>query len=431
MKTLDLPHRLAGVLAAAVWVASPSIHADEVRFAVVNLSGPALPAAVVDEAEREYARLRPGVSPIAEPTMRRLLASGEAPLAAMSRLVDEAESKRNLGACDEAIPLARQAEEVALNAVSVDDNRDPLKRIYTVLVACEESLGRAEPRDRAARRLRALVGMKPDALSQELWDAHVANAIAAPPSVELQVDSEPPNAQIILNFHSEGATPRTLKVPPGELLVEIQKDGYKKAFRRLELTESRPERTVFRLTDLRHDRTDLAVNALGILSEEEDLAQRQGTLARLAQGARVDTLVLLRTADSGLRIRFFDAERGALAQEVIESAFDAETGRIEALAARETPKSARPAGGRPGVLAPVGKDGRAAKGSPGLPQVRNDTETGLAQTYKEPATVRRPNTGKAPWWGWLIAAAVAGAIATAVIVDQPRRSDTIDVNARF
>lgn len=404
--------------------------AEPVRFAVVNLSPHDLPASVVDEAEREYARLRPGTAVIGDPVMRRLLATGETPDKALPRLVEEARAHRSRGDCAEAIPLARQAEDLALSSVSVDDARDPLKQIYVLLVACEDNLGRTTPRDQAARHLRALVATTPEDLPVSLWDAYVANAVAEPGTAEVQVDSEPANAQVILNFHAQGVTPRTLKMPEGEVLIELQKDGYKKAFRKLAAHE-RPPRVAFRLADVHRDRVELAAGALRMLEQESALEQRQRTLAQMAQWARAETLVLLRAEANRIVIRFFDAERGAIAQETIISPFDSETGRIEVLAKRQTP--GRPAGGRPGILAPISPDGRAtAQGGLGPPAAAPDASTGLDESYKAPPMPRgRPDRGTGPWWGWLIAAVVAGGIAAVVISDRPRRADTINVNASF
>ncbi len=405
--------------------------AEPVRFAVVNLSPNELPAPVVDEAEREYARLRPGTAVVSDPVMRRLLATGETPDKALPRLVEEARSHRIRGDCAEAIPLARQAEDLALSSVPVDDARDPLKQVYVLLVACEDNLGRTTERDQAARHLRALVATPPEDLPESLWDAYVANAVAEPGTAEVQVDSEPANAQVILNFHAQGVTPRTLKMPPGEVLIELQKDGYKKTFRKLGANE-RPPRVAFRLADVHRDRVELTAGALRMLEQESALEQRQRTLAQMAQWARTETLVLVRAEANRIVIRFFDAERGAIAQETVISPFDPETGRIEVLAKRQTP--GRPAGGRPGILAPVSPDGRAF-GQSGLgatPSAAPNDSTGLEESYKPPPMPRgRPDRGTGPWWGWLIAAAVAGGIAAVVISDRPRRADTINVNASF
>ncbi|MDX2022329.1 MAG: PEGA domain-containing protein [Deltaproteobacteria bacterium] len=422
----------AGLTALALLILNMGrAYADAPSFAVVNLSGNGLPPAVVTEAEREYARLRPAMTPIADAQIKRLLATGETASAAVTRLVDEARAKRSVGACIDAIPLATQAEDVALNNVAPDEARDPLKAIYTLMVACEDNLGRAQARDQAARRLRALVALAPDDLPAGLWEAYVEKAVPGPGTVELQVDSEPPNAQILLNFHAVGVTPTTVKLPPGEVLIELQKEGYKKAFRRIEM-QNHAERTVFRLIDVKRDRSELVVQAMVTLGGKDELRDHPRTLSQLAQWARADALVLLRAAGDRVSIEFFDAERGQLAQEHLFSHYDAQSGRIDVLAQKPTP-----AGGpgneqapKPGILAPVGKDGRASANKVALSAPENE---GLKETYKGTNVSGQgpPNRGTGPWWGWLIAAAVAAGIAAVVISDQPRRSNTIDVNAGF
>ena len=406
--------------------------AEPPAFAVVNLSGQDLPAAVLGEAEREYARLRPGLAPINDQQIKRLLTTGETATSAVTRLVDEARAKRSVGACVEAIPLATQAEDVALNSVAPDEAREPLKAIYTLMVACEDNLGRAEARAKAARRLRALVALPPDDLPAGLWESYVEKAVPGPGTVELQVDSEPPNAQILLNFHPVGVTPTTVKLPPGEVLIELQKEGYKKAFRRLEI-QNHAERTVFRLIDVKRDRSELIAQAMATLSGKDELSDHPRTLSQLAQWSRADALVLLRSAGDRVSIQFFDAERGQLAQEHLFSHYDAQTGRIDVLAQKPTPAGGvgNEQGAKPGILAPVSGDGRASGNKVAI--IAEPDNEGLKETYKGPNVSGngRPDRGTGPWWGWLIAAAVAGGIAAVVISDQPRRSSTIDVNAGF
>jgi len=426
---------VTGMALAALAVAhARQAQAEPLSFAVVNLSGSDLPQSVVEEAEREYTRLRPGTVLITDISLKRLLATGESPGSAVPRLVEEARAKRNLGACNEAIVLATAAEDLTLTSVPPDEGRDALKAIYTLLVACEDNLGRVDERTQAARRLRALVTLPPDDLPPGLWEAYVEKAVPGPGTVELQVDSEPPNAQIILNFHGVGVTPTTVKLPPGEVLIELQKEGYKKAFRRLTL-QSRAERTVFRLMDVKRDRSELVASAMTTLAGKEDLREYPRSLAQLSQWARADALVILRTAGDRVSIEFFDAERGQMAQEHLFSVYDRSTGRIEVLAQKTTPvnSATSSSGGRPGILAPVASDGRT-KSNVAITEPESAASTQrLQETYRAPLNddQSRPNRGKAPWWGWLIAAAVAGGIAAAVLADQPKTSNTINVNATF
>jgi hypothetical protein len=398
------------------------------RFAVVNLAGPALPSVVLEEIERETARLRPGARPITDPAMRRILVTAEAPLDTVRRLANSAERLRDEGDCADAIPAAREAEDVALTSLSADEERDLLKRLYVTLVICEETIGRATERDAAARRLRALVSSRPETLPEELWGSFVANAEPQGPMTELQIDSEPANANVQINFRAVGVTPRTLQVPRGEILVEVEKQGFKKSFRRLEVGEA-PARTVFRLTERGRDRIELATAALRALSSAEggQLGERSRTLGQLSQWARADVLVVVRRRGDRVLLDVFDADRGALARDTIDSAFDPATGRVQMLAERASPTPSDP-DNEPGILAPVGRSGRplAVEGKPG------GRVAGLGETYA-PASKprgRRVDPGP-PWWSWLIAASVAGGIALAVLANRTTTSDTLDVRATW
>ena len=80
------------------------------------------------------------------------------------------------------------------------------------------------------------------------------------------MDSDPPNAQVSINLHGEGVTPRTLKVAPGLVFVEVQKEGFKKAFRAVTITD-RPARTALRLIPRAQDRTEHGRDAAALPAE--------------------------------------------------------------------------------------------------------------------------------------------------------------------
>ncbi len=62
-----------------------------------------------------------------------------------------ARAKQEAGDCAGAVALAYETEDAALGGLSVDDEREPLKALYALLVACEHQLGHA---DGGARRRR-------------------------------------------------------------------------------------------------------------------------------------------------------------------------------------------------------------------------------------------------------------------------------------
>ena len=402
--------------------------------------------ALVNEVEREYVRLRPGSQPIEDPVARRLLASGEGPADAAYRVLREAHRARASDDCKTAVKLGVQAETMLLAALSLDEERDPLKALYSTLILCELKLGNAAGLAAAAARLRGLVSLPPADLTQDIWDKHVANASLGTPSIELQVDSDPANAQVAVNLHGDGVTPRTLKVPAGIAFVEVQKEGYKKAFRAVEIKD-RPVRTVLRLVQRAHDRIEQAELQLkGLRMSEAALTDRNGALSRLSQLARVETLVLLQVTGSRVKISFFDAERGAVTGTPIESEFDRATGRVEALTKRGSPAAGSAA--VVGPLAPPVSAPTAALPTPAAPAELPAAppsatappptpavgEGGLpeARAAKQQADFipRRRRPG-APWWSWVIAGAVGAAFLTFMYADRLETSDKIGVRASW
>jgi hypothetical protein len=445
MSTLKASLRTIVLASAGTLAGTGMVHAQN-RFAVVDMDPKRENDALVSEVEKEYVRLRPGSQPVEDPVTRRLLASGEGPADAAYRVLREAHRARANDDCKTAIKLGRQAETMILAALSIDEERDPLKGLYSTLILCELQLGNAPGVSAAAARLRGLVSLPPSDLTQDIWDKHVANASLGQPSIELQVDSDPANAQVAVNLHGDGVTPRTLKVPPGITFVEVQKEGYKKSFRAVEVKE-RPVRTVLRLVQRAHDRIEQAELQLkGLRMSEAELSDRNGALSRLSQLARVETLVLLQVTGTRVRISFFDAERGGVTGAPIESEFDRATGRVEALARRATP-----AAGQAPALGPLTAPGPPPSAAPPVtpvtaprpaappsatapPPASAAGESGLpeARAAKQQAEFipRRRRPG-APWWSWVIAGAVGAAFLTFMYADRLETSDTIGVRATW
>jgi hypothetical protein len=339
---------------------------------------------------------------------------------------------------------------LTLGSVSLDDERELLRNQYTVLVICENELGHAPQRDAAAQRLRAMVSLPPRGLSTELWQKYVANATPPAATTELHIDSDPPNAQIAVNFHGEGVTPRTLKVPQGTVYVEVQKEGYLKAFRKLQVG-SQPARTAFRLIDRTHDRLDQALATTNVLRKADPASKPSvSTLSRLAQVARAEFLVLLALKGNRARIWFFDAEKGALSAEALESTVDLNTGKVAALSARGAPAgptptpvpSPAPAPAPAPTTAPAPAAPSPAPGpapapgagpapAPAAPKtVTTETPTEPLVVQPPPAPKRPPKKG-APWWSWLIAGAVGAGVLTFIYLDRPQKEGTLSVKATW
>jgi hypothetical protein len=329
--------RVALVAATLPWsVAARAGEEGERSFGLVDLSVAAERAPEELRREVESWATRRGLEKLADPGMQRALSGPEPAGPVVARLVSAARAKQDAGDCAAAAQLARDAESAALIALTVDEEREPLKSLYALLIACEDRLGHAELARAAGVRLRTLVSLPPSALARELWqryvpapaapDAGVAAAVGAAALVELTVDSDPPNARVAINFHPDGVTPRTLQVRAGVVYVEVEKAGFKKAFRRITV-DSKPERAVFALADRRQDRAAQVESAIARL-RGSDPATHPTTLARLAELARVDVLVAIAVNADTVKLWWFDADRGDLIGDPIQSRFDPKTGRL-------------------------------------------------------------------------------------------------------
>src|SRR5205814_1115815 len=87
----------------ATLLLAPAAWAQEGHFAVVDISAEGRNEKVTTQVEKEVSRLRPGSKPLDDPAMRRLLATGEGPAAAATRLTKEAEEQQAVGDCAGAV----------------------------------------------------------------------------------------------------------------------------------------------------------------------------------------------------------------------------------------------------------------------------------------------------------------------------------------
>jgi len=336
------------VVGASLTVSSRAHAGDEGErlFGLVDLSVAAERAPDQLKREVETWALGRGLEKLTDTGMQRALGGAEPAGPAIAKLVSAARAKKEADDCAAAIGLAHDAETAALTTMTVDDEREPLKAIYELMIWCEHKLGHAERARAAGVRLRTLVSLPPSALPRELWDRYVpavstpdagtsvpdatgpvpAAAASAEPLVELTVDSDPPNARVAINFHVDGVTPRTLKVHPGLVYVEVEKAGYKKSFRQVTI-DKRPERVAFALADRRQDRAAQVESAIARL-RGSDPSTHPTTLARLAELARVDVLVAIAVSAGTVKLWWFDADRGDLIGDPIESRFDPKTGHL-------------------------------------------------------------------------------------------------------
>lgn len=413
--------RIFGI-ALTLWICQAAEAAETSRFAVVDLVPSVHTEKLVAEVEREMVRLDPAAKAIDDPVMRRLLANGEAPADTGRRLLTEAQEASKAGDCTRAVNRARMAEPLILAHMAPDDEREPLKALYKLLVLCEEKLGNTAGITTAAVRLRSMMSVAPDDFPLPLWEQYVAGAVPGQPTAELYIDSDPPNGQVSVNFRGEGVTPRTLKVAPGVIYVEIFKEGYKKAFRAVDVKAGGVARALMRLVPRAQDRMEQAQAQVPLLRRGET-ERGPALLSRIAQLARVETLVLLEPAAGRVKIRFFDAERGIMAGDAIDSAYDQETGKVAALASRPSPGAGSAVSGNPAVTTKTPVEKPAETSTAALPEARAQDQYA---TFKP----KRAKEG-APWYAWVIAGAVGVAFGVFVFTDRTKTADTVAVRARW
>jgi hypothetical protein len=113
---------------------------------------------------------------------------------------------------------------------------------------------------------------------------------------------------VTVNFHAAGSTPLTLEVPAGEASVQVEKDGYQKVFRRIDVGPD-AARLSLPLTERRHDRGgEISRRVLALRGS--DPATHRPVIAQVSQLARVDVLVAFAVRAGNVTVWWFDADRG-------------------------------------------------------------------------------------------------------------------------
>jgi hypothetical protein len=227
-------------------------------------------------------------------------------MAAVRRLSAEARDAREVGDCATALARAREAEETALAGLPSDEARQFARAALGVALGCADTLKREDDVKLLSTRLRQLGSTPPDGVSPELW-SRSAPGRPVPP-IELTVDSDPPNARATVNFHGAGSTPLTLEVPPGEISIQLEKDGYLKVFRRM-VAGPGATRVSVPLAERRRDRAGEIVRRVLAL-RGADPGTHRPLIAQVSQLARVDVLVAFVARPNGVTLWWFDAERG-------------------------------------------------------------------------------------------------------------------------
>jgi hypothetical protein len=280
-------------------------------FGVVDLSDPPANAAVRQRIEREASAR--GLVAVTDPAMRRALGTAEPTGASAAHLVLEARNARERDDFEAACRLSAEAEALILGELSIDEARPLLRPVLGVALTCADALGRPEAAAAAAARLRRIGASAPDGVPPRVWQRYGAPAAPATATgaaeIELEVDSDPPNARVAIDSHELGVTPLTTKVRAGSVVVEIEKAGYKKAFRRVSLGPGKTPRVSVPLVEHRRDRAaEIAARVLALRGSNP--GGDRAALAQVSQLARVDVLVAFVARGATATVWWFDADRG-------------------------------------------------------------------------------------------------------------------------
>ena len=122
-------------------------------FGVVDLSmvTQRAPEALRREV-RAWAAAR-GLKKLSDAGMQRALGGAEAASVVVTRAPGGGAAKQDAGDCAQAVAMAGEAEVQALATLTFDDEREPLKTVYSLQVACEHAAGHAAEARAAAFRL--------------------------------------------------------------------------------------------------------------------------------------------------------------------------------------------------------------------------------------------------------------------------------------
>jgi hypothetical protein len=189
-----------------------------------------------------------------------------------------------------------------------------------------------------------------------------------------------------------------------------------------------PQRAVFRLIDRTHDRVDQALATVNLL-RRADPAEKPAasTLSRLTNLVRADVLVLLSLKGDRARIWYFDAEKGALSNEALESTVDA-SGRVAALTAKVA--ALTPAPPAPASAPTASGEGTSTAAPKKLNLNAPPPEPQITETA--PPSVTYPRHRKpTPWWSWLIAGAIGAGLLAYIYSDRPQKQGTLGVHASW
>jgi PEGA domain-containing protein len=277
--------------------------------------------------------------------------------------------------CDTAMRDLDEAEK-QLGQLPLAQVQGRLAEIYKYREACA--------RNRSDEAAAARFGAIKTALSAE-------TAPASPSPVELRVQPEPEDATVYVDGHDTGHA--AAPVAPGPHVVDVEKSGFRKLHRVIDVAPPGPVQLAVSLSPLSADPySEVRAQVQGMRGSP--IGQHLRELADLASRASADRVLII----------------GAKGEEVQAALFDPEAGVIE-------PRSWK---------------GKVVSGTlTGLAEFA----TGLDGSAQKPATIAKPlekkKSGSDPWkhwYTWVIAGGLAG-LATALVVGASSSSDQLTIRS--
>jgi hypothetical protein len=389
---------VAAVVAAALGDPASAVAAAPPRCVVVDVGASAAPGpvrAAVETALGAAKRVRPHPDAEVRAALRgeapasQQLQPGRAALAAAATAYGALK-------CDETLTQAARAFDLLEGEATDAAARDDLRRALVYLLLCKDTRGDAAGAAEAAALLRVLAevaaasGKAPTAdggvaapsgeappagVSREVWQRYPAPRPAAA-THSIEVRTEPPGAEVLVDLRPVGVTPATLTVAPGRHRLVVARPGHVPWRRQVEVSKGGVVYDVT-LAPRPADRHASLRAALAALAKRPK-AERQAAAAGVGREAGADRVLAIEIQKGRLRARFVDAPTGDL----LGAPFEADARTLTA---------------RPADLT-VFLDGADA-----------------AVPAKAPAS--RPATHSkigSKWWHWVIGAAVVAALGVAI-----------------
>src|SRR5262249_24222012 len=269
-----------------------------------------------------------------------------------------------------------EAAERQLGALPAADVQSRIADIYKYRKACAANRGDEAQVTRLGALLEAMEG----------------KAAPAPAPIELGVDPEPDDASILIDGREAGRGGHPLA--PGPHLLDVEKPGFRKLHRLVDVQAPGPVRLAVTLAAQPSD-AQAAVRAQVQSLRGAPMERHLSALSEIATRASADRVLLIDASGVLVQARLFDAEAGALDPRAWK-------GRVVQGA---LPGLGDFVAGRGGVDLSAGKPGKPNGAGKG----KQDNTWGH-------------------WYSWAIAGALAG-LATVLVLSATSSSDELTIKA--